>query len=127
MSLAFGWIVVIGQLHLNSDVKKEFLGVKIRCDSPDYSNVFLTPAVYTLKMAKNPSGTYHSYILRIWCEDSGDTKTWRTSLEDLGSEKRYGFASLQSLNQFLEAMTAIDFEPGTKNDVPENRSHEEEE
>lgn len=45
------------------------------------------------------TSSYISYILRSWQEGSH----WRYSLEELGSGKRHGFASLDDLVSFLLA------------------------
>lgn len=43
---------------------------------------------------------YRSYLLRIW-QAGEDHKTWRASLERVGSGERCSFASLQELCSFL--------------------------
>lgn len=50
-------------------------------------------------------GRYLSYMLRLWETANGEDVIWRASLESPGSRKRRGFASLQSLIDFLEAQT----------------------
>lgn len=50
-------------------------------------------------------GCYISYLLRLWeTEDEGHW-VWRASLEAPASGKRYGFASLDELMDFLEGET----------------------
>jgi hypothetical protein len=46
---------------------------------------------------------YLSYLLRLWETSNGERQIWRASLESPGSGQRQGFASLQSLIEFLEA------------------------
>ena len=48
---------------------------------------------------------YLSYLLRLWETSDGEKQIWRASLESPGSGQRRGFASLQSLIDFLEAQT----------------------
>lgn len=49
---------------------------------------------------------YISYLLRMWETSNGERRLWRASLETPGSGQRLGFASLESLTEFLEAQTA---------------------
>jgi hypothetical protein len=42
-------------------------------------------------------------MLRLWETSNGERQIWRASLESPGSGQRQGFASLQSLIDFLEA------------------------
>lgn len=46
---------------------------------------------------------YFSYLLRLWETSNGEKQIWRASLESPGSGQRHGFASLQSLVDFLQA------------------------
>lgn len=45
--------------------------------------------------------TYKAYLLRCWLEGAG----WRYSLEQVGSDQRHGFATLDELVAFLLAMS----------------------
>lgn len=50
---------------------------------------------------------YHSYLLRFW-EERGDSSTasvWRFSLEDPQTSERHGFATLDALVQWINAIT----------------------
>ena len=49
---------------------------------------------------------YLSYMLRLWETSDGEREIWRASLESPGSGQRRGFASVQSLIDFLEAQTS---------------------
>jgi hypothetical protein len=53
----------------------------------------------------NRQPRYLSYMLRLWETSNGERQIWRASLESPGSGERQGFASLQSLLEFLEAQT----------------------
>lgn len=53
----------------------------------------------------NRSRRYLSYMLRLWETSNGEKQIWRASLESPGSGQRRGFASLQSLIDYLEAQT----------------------
>jgi hypothetical protein len=53
----------------------------------------------------NKQRRYLSYMLRLWETSNGERQIWRASLESPGSGQRHGFASLQSLIEFLEART----------------------
>jgi hypothetical protein len=44
-------------------------------------------------------------MLRLWETSNGEKQIWRASLESPGSGQRRGFASLQSLIDYLEAQT----------------------
>ena len=46
-------------------------------------------------------GSYFSYLLRLWREDGG----WRASLENIGADRRTGFASLEMLFEYLRQET----------------------
>ena len=63
---------------------------------------------------------YFSYMLRLWETSDGERQMWRASLESPGGGERRGFASLQSLIDFLEAQTedldAQDGEADTQGD-----------
>lgn len=45
--------------------------------------------------------TYRAFLLRCWL----DGTIWRYSLEEVGSGKRYGFATLDELIVFLLAVS----------------------
>lgn len=49
---------------------------------------------------------YRSYLLRLWC--SGEGKTWRAMLEEVGSHEIHHFADLEELCAFLEKQTKPD-------------------
>ena len=44
---------------------------------------------------------YLAYLLRLWQADQNGNPVWRASLEDPRTGERRGFASLQSLIDFL--------------------------
>lgn len=54
----------------------------------------------------DPPITYHSYLLRFWCEhqETGQI-VWRYTLLDPHSGQRFGFLSLDSLIAYLVALT----------------------
>lgn len=45
--------------------------------------------------------SYHSYLLRLWEEESGGHPQWRATLESAQSGEIYRFASLETLLAFL--------------------------
>jgi len=47
--------------------------------------------------------TYRAYLLRCWLEGTN----WRYSLEEVGSGKRHGFATLDEFVTFLVARSAL--------------------
>ena len=53
-----------------------------------------------MSISKQPS-PYTAYLLRCWLEGS----TWRYSLEEVGTGKRHGFATLDELVSFLLAQS----------------------
>ena len=53
-----------------------------------------------MSSSSQPS-TYTAYLLRCWQEGV----SWRYSLEEIGSGKRHGFASLDEFVSFLLAMS----------------------
>ena len=58
---------------------------------------------------------YLSYLLRLWCTKQDGCEIWRASLEDTRTGEVRGFASLESLIDFLrEQMQAIGEEPSMK-------------
>ncbi|MCB8943388.1 MAG: hypothetical protein H6658_06510 [Ardenticatenaceae bacterium] len=48
----------------------------------------------------NPT-RYHSYLIRMWAEEP-DTHIWRFSAENIHTQARSGFSSLEELFAFLE-------------------------
>jgi hypothetical protein len=50
-----------------------------------------------------PARRYHSYLLRIWCEESALAIHWRVSLISADGEERRGFPSLEAAYAFLRA------------------------
>lgn len=49
---------------------------------------------------------YRSYLLRLW--RSGDGKTWRAMVEEIGSHETHHFADLEELCAFLRKQTEDD-------------------
>jgi len=45
---------------------------------------------------------YHSYLLRLWVDDTNGKQAWRISLENPFSGERRGFASLKDLCAYLK-------------------------
>jgi hypothetical protein len=57
---------------------------------------------------------YRSYLLRLWLEPN-DPPEWRAMLESPSTGERHGFASLQSLFDFVEQETErLEAENGTR-------------
>ena len=57
----------------------------------------------------NPAPRQRAYLLRLWETRSVPPDcptTWRFSLEDVQSNERYGFATLEALAAFLDEETA---------------------
>lgn len=48
---------------------------------------------------------YLSYLLRLWQTSDGGVQVWRASLDSPGTRARQGFASLETLFEFLESQT----------------------
>ena len=48
---------------------------------------------------------YLSYLLRLWMVQNQEGNVWRCSVEDVQTGERYGFASLESLCDFLREAT----------------------
>ncbi len=44
---------------------------------------------------------YRSYLLRLWCDEWGETACWQASLDNPHTGERIGFASLEDLFAFL--------------------------
>jgi len=67
--------------------------------------------------------TYTAYLLRCWLEGS----TWRYSLQEVGADKRIGFASLDEFVSFLVArsMPADGREKPSVNVIPPEAKREE--
>lgn len=51
---------------------------------------------------------HRSYLLRLW--RSGDRKTWRAMVEEVGSHERHYFADLEELFIFLREQTKSESE-----------------
>jgi len=51
------------------------------------------------------STTYHSFLLRIWCNPSPDHPDWRASLEDPRTRQVVGFNNLEALTEYLKQHT----------------------
>ncbi len=64
---------------------------------------------------------YLSYMLRLWETSNGERGIWRASLESPGSGQRQGFASLQSLIDFLEMQIEQQRERGDVDDESDQR------
>jgi hypothetical protein len=45
---------------------------------------------------------YHSYLLRLWQEDTGSKPRWRFVVVNLIEGQQWGFASLERMVAFLE-------------------------
>ncbi len=56
-----------------------------------------------MKVMKDKSPYYLSYLLRLWGAGQGAESTWRASLESPMTGERHGFASLKDLFAFLQA------------------------
>ena len=54
---------------------------------------------------QQPRQRYISYLLRLWQTGEGGEPTWRASLESPGTKRRQGFASLETLFDFLKSQT----------------------
>jgi len=67
------------------------------------------------------------YLLIMWCErtvDRGRPALWRFSLEDMRTEQRLGFASLQTLMAYLQAQMAATGDAAEEDAVwPSGDSH----
>lgn len=48
---------------------------------------------------------YIAYLLRLWQTEEGGKAIWRASLEDPHTRQVTGFASLQALEEYIEAVT----------------------
>jgi hypothetical protein len=51
---------------------------------------------------------YLSYLLRLWQTGEGGERAWRASLESPGTRRRRGFASLETLFDFLKSQTEFE-------------------
>ena len=49
--------------------------------------------------------SYLSYLLRLWQTGEGGEQAWRASLERPGTKRCQGFASLETLFDFLKSQT----------------------
>lgn len=54
---------------------------------------------------------YFSYLLRVWRTGEREEDTWRASLEQPGTHRRRGFATLDELFDFLQSQTIRQPEP----------------
>jgi hypothetical protein len=52
--------------------------------------------------------SYLSYLLRMWQTGEGGKQAWRASLESPGTKRRQGFASLETLFDFLKGQTEFE-------------------
>lgn len=52
--------------------------------------------------------SYLSYLLRLWQTGEGEEQAWHASLESPGTRRRQGFASLETLFDFLKSQTEIE-------------------
>lgn len=50
---------------------------------------------------------YLSYLLRLWVVENQEGYIWRCSVEDVQTGERYGFATLESLCDFLREATGL--------------------
>ncbi len=48
---------------------------------------------------------YHAFLLRLWQTQDEGEETWLVSLEDSRSGEKHGFASLESLLEYLRQLT----------------------
>jgi hypothetical protein len=58
----------------------------------------------SLMTASKPSRkahAYHSYLLRIWCENGNHLLIWRASLQSVQSQETVRFRSLAELCDYL--------------------------
>ena len=63
----------------------------------------------------NTPPRYHTFVLRIWEERSGegDTAVWRYSLHNTDESSRIGFNSMEDLTSYLQLLLDI---PTANND-----------
>ena len=66
-----------------------------------------------MKVMKDKSPYYLSYLLRLW---GADQDAWRASLESPMTGERHGFASLKDLFAFLQAQADDPAGPTPKRD-----------
>ena len=69
-----------------------------------------------MKVTKDKSPYYLSYLLRLWGAGKGAESTWRASLESPMTGERHGFASLKDLFAFLQAQADDPAGPTPKRD-----------
>jgi hypothetical protein len=50
---------------------------------------------------------YFSYLLRLWLVENQEGCIWRCSIENVRTGERQGFASLESLCDFLRQETGL--------------------
>jgi len=53
----------------------------------------------------DPRSDYHAYLLRLWHTEQAGRSVWRMALEDAHTGERRGFATLDQLVAFLQALT----------------------
>ena len=73
-----------------------------------------------MKVMKDKSPHYSSYLLRLWGAGKGADSIWRASLESPMTGERHGFASLKDLFAFLQAQADDQTSPtpATSQDEP---------
>ena len=49
---------------------------------------------------------YYSYVLRLWNSHSEEGATWRASLQDVQTDERVSFASIEELIDYLWTLAA---------------------
>jgi hypothetical protein len=64
-----------------------------------------------MKVMKDKSPYYLSYLLRLWGDGKGADSIWRASLESPMTGERHGFASLKDLFAFLKAQADDQADP----------------
>ena len=69
-----------------------------------------------MKVMKDKSPYYLSYLLRLWGAGKGADSIWRASLESPMTGERHGFASLKDLFTFLQAQADDPADPTPKSD-----------
>ena len=69
-----------------------------------------------MKVMKDKSQNYLSYLLRLWGTGQDAESTWRASLESPMTGERRGFASLKDLFAFLQAQADGPAGPTPKRD-----------
>ena len=62
--------------------------------------------------------SYLSYLLRLWQTGEGGERAWRASLESPGTKRRQGFASLETLFDFLRSQIETEARDGQDSEKP---------